>query len=167
MKHYEDLIQRLRTATKLPLLQALMNEAADAIEELQKHKDLLEMMQAAGGLWGFLPSGEGRWFTSAKSFYEDCKAAFEGGEPIFEGVKAVRVNPEKEKLYDFFLYDRKDTSGGQYMRHLSGWFPARSDEEAIYLIAKDLVKAKFLVIYEVTPTERRKLKVEEASHGEG
>lgn len=34
MKHYDDLIQRLRTATKLPLLQALMNEAADAIEEL-------------------------------------------------------------------------------------------------------------------------------------
>lgn len=36
MKHYEDLIDRLRTATKLPLLQALMNEAADAIEELSK-----------------------------------------------------------------------------------------------------------------------------------
>ncbi len=34
MKHYEDLIERLRTATKLPLLQALMNEAAEAIEEL-------------------------------------------------------------------------------------------------------------------------------------
>lgn len=34
MKHYEDLNDRLRTATKLPLLQALCNEAADAIEEL-------------------------------------------------------------------------------------------------------------------------------------
>lgn len=34
MKHYEDLIDRLRTATKLPLLQALMNEAAEAIEDL-------------------------------------------------------------------------------------------------------------------------------------
>ena len=34
MKHYEDLIDRLRTATKLPLLQALMNEAADEIEAL-------------------------------------------------------------------------------------------------------------------------------------
>ena len=34
MKHYDDLIQRLRTATKLPLLQALMNEAADAIAAL-------------------------------------------------------------------------------------------------------------------------------------
>ena len=34
MKHYDDLIDRLRTATKLPLLQALMNEAAEAIEAL-------------------------------------------------------------------------------------------------------------------------------------
>lgn len=34
MKHYENLIDRLRSATKLPILQALMNEAADAIEEL-------------------------------------------------------------------------------------------------------------------------------------
>ena len=34
MKHYEDLIDRLRTATKLPLLQALCNEAADAIAAL-------------------------------------------------------------------------------------------------------------------------------------
>ena len=39
MKHYEDLIDRLRTATKLPMLQALMNEAADAIEELSKRVD--------------------------------------------------------------------------------------------------------------------------------
>ena len=36
MKHYENLIDRLRSATKLPILQALMNEAADAIEELSK-----------------------------------------------------------------------------------------------------------------------------------
>lgn len=34
MTHYDDLIQRLRTATKLPLLQALMTEAAEAIEAL-------------------------------------------------------------------------------------------------------------------------------------
>lgn len=34
MKHYDDLIQRLRTATKLPMLQTLMNEAADEIEAL-------------------------------------------------------------------------------------------------------------------------------------
>lgn len=39
MKHYDDLIDRLRTATKLPLLQALMNEAADAIEELVEEKE--------------------------------------------------------------------------------------------------------------------------------
>ncbi len=36
MKHYEDLIERLRNGTRLPILAALMNEAADAIEELQK-----------------------------------------------------------------------------------------------------------------------------------
>lgn len=34
--HYEDLIERLRNGTKLPMLRALMNEAADAIEEVQK-----------------------------------------------------------------------------------------------------------------------------------
>ena len=34
--HYDDLIERLRTGTGLPVLQALMNEAADAIEELSK-----------------------------------------------------------------------------------------------------------------------------------
>lgn len=34
MKNYEDLIQRLRTGTGLPVLQALMNEAADAIEAI-------------------------------------------------------------------------------------------------------------------------------------
>lgn len=33
MNHYEDLVERLRTGTGLPLLQGLMNEAADAIEE--------------------------------------------------------------------------------------------------------------------------------------
>lgn len=31
---YTDLISRLRQATKLPMLAALMNEAADAIQEL-------------------------------------------------------------------------------------------------------------------------------------
>lgn len=40
MKHYEDLIERLRNGTKLPLLQALMNEAADAIEELDNSLSL-------------------------------------------------------------------------------------------------------------------------------
>lgn len=34
MKHYDDLIDRLRKGTGLPVLQALMNEAADAIEAL-------------------------------------------------------------------------------------------------------------------------------------
>jgi hypothetical protein len=37
MKHYEDLVERLRNGTKLPLLQALMNEAADAIEDLSAY----------------------------------------------------------------------------------------------------------------------------------
>lgn len=32
--HYDDLIYRLRQATKLPMLQALCDEAADAIENL-------------------------------------------------------------------------------------------------------------------------------------
>lgn len=36
MKHYENLIDRLRSATKLPMLQALCNEAADEIEEISK-----------------------------------------------------------------------------------------------------------------------------------
>ena len=35
MKHYENLIDRLRSATKLPILQALCNEAADEIERLE------------------------------------------------------------------------------------------------------------------------------------
>lgn len=34
MKDYEDLIWRLRHGTGLPVLQGLMNEAADAIEKL-------------------------------------------------------------------------------------------------------------------------------------
>ena len=34
--HYEDLIERLRKGTGLPILQSLMNEAADAIEDLSK-----------------------------------------------------------------------------------------------------------------------------------
>lgn len=34
MKHYGDLLSRLRSATRLPMLQALCNEVADAIEEL-------------------------------------------------------------------------------------------------------------------------------------
>ena len=35
MLHYEDLIERLRKGTGLPVLQALMNEAADAIADVQ------------------------------------------------------------------------------------------------------------------------------------
>lgn len=34
MKHYDDLIECLRKGTGLPVLQALMNEAADAIQSL-------------------------------------------------------------------------------------------------------------------------------------
>lgn len=37
--NYDDLIQRLRSATKLPILQALCNEAADAIEDLTNKED--------------------------------------------------------------------------------------------------------------------------------
>lgn len=35
MKHYDDLIHRLRNGAALPALRALMNEAADDIGELQ------------------------------------------------------------------------------------------------------------------------------------
>lgn len=41
MKHYDDLISRLRAATKLPMIQALCNEAADAIEHLADSYDKL------------------------------------------------------------------------------------------------------------------------------
>lgn len=34
MKHYDDLIDRLRNGTKLPMLAALMREGAEAIEDL-------------------------------------------------------------------------------------------------------------------------------------
>lgn len=34
MKHYDDLIERMRSGTKLPMISALLNEGADAIEEL-------------------------------------------------------------------------------------------------------------------------------------
>lgn len=33
-RHYEELIEHLRNGTKLPMLQELMNEAADAIQDL-------------------------------------------------------------------------------------------------------------------------------------
>lgn len=35
MKHYDDLIERMRGGAGLPLLSALLNEGADAIEELR------------------------------------------------------------------------------------------------------------------------------------
>ena len=35
MKHYDDLIHRLRNGTGLSVIRALMNEAADEISELQ------------------------------------------------------------------------------------------------------------------------------------
>lgn len=35
MKHYDDLIERMRSGTGLPVLKALLNEGADAIEELR------------------------------------------------------------------------------------------------------------------------------------
>lgn len=35
MKHYDDLIHRLRNGAGLPVIRALMNEAADEISELQ------------------------------------------------------------------------------------------------------------------------------------
>lgn len=35
MKHYDDTIARMRSGTKLPMISALLNEGADAIEELR------------------------------------------------------------------------------------------------------------------------------------
>lgn len=35
MKHYDDLTARMRSGTKLPMISALLNEGADAIEELR------------------------------------------------------------------------------------------------------------------------------------
>lgn len=35
MKHYDDLTDRMRSGTKLPMVSALLNEGADAIEELR------------------------------------------------------------------------------------------------------------------------------------
>ena len=81
MKHYDDLIERLRNGTKLPLLQALLNEGADAIEELRIYGAILEMMQEMGGLWGF---------------GKDGKIYQLGTADIFAGCKTVRVFPEKE-----------------------------------------------------------------------
>ena len=38
--HFDDLIERLRSGSNSPLSQALMNEAAEAIEKLQKELHL-------------------------------------------------------------------------------------------------------------------------------
>lgn len=67
---------------------------------------------------------------------------------------------DEEKYYELFLYDGR-TPG--YMRHLSFILPARSDEHALYLIAKTLVKDGFLDIYELQLEEskRRKIRFEE------
>lgn len=35
MKHYDDTIARMRSGAKLPMISALLNEGADAIEELR------------------------------------------------------------------------------------------------------------------------------------
>lgn len=35
MKHYDDTIARMRSGTKLPMISTLLNEGADAIEELR------------------------------------------------------------------------------------------------------------------------------------
>ena len=35
MKHYDDLTARMRSGTKLPMISALLNEGADAIEKLR------------------------------------------------------------------------------------------------------------------------------------
>ena len=47
MKHYDDLLWRLRKGTGLPVLQALMNEAAAAIEDLQAQLDKYAPLQCA------------------------------------------------------------------------------------------------------------------------
>ena len=56
MKHYDDLIERLRKGTGLPVLQVLMNEAADAIENLVCDSDLgsipaAEVREVKRGEW--------------------------------------------------------------------------------------------------------------------
>ena len=43
---YDELVTRLRTATTLPVMNALCQEAADAIEELQK--SVLRLEEASG-----------------------------------------------------------------------------------------------------------------------
>ena len=57
MKHYDDLIERLRKGTRLPLLQALMNEAADAIEELERRIPAADVREVPDGGIGELSDG--------------------------------------------------------------------------------------------------------------
>ena len=71
-----------------------------------------------------------------------------------------KMGDEYEKVYELFLHDGR-TPG--YMRHLSFILPARSDEHALFLIAKQLTKEGFLDIYELQLDEnnRRKIKMED------
>lgn len=57
--HYEDLIQRLRTGTGLPVLQALMNEAAEVIENSMRPN------------WKCLSNGFYDWIECPKCGYEE------------------------------------------------------------------------------------------------
>lgn len=61
-----------------------------------------------------------------------------------------------EKVYELFL---RDGMRPGYMRHLSFFLPARSDEHALYLIAKTLVKDGFLDIYELQLDESKRRKI--------
>lgn len=51
-KNYDDLLERLRRATRLPLLQALMDEAAEAIEDLVRKEKIYAF------LWNTIPPNE-------------------------------------------------------------------------------------------------------------
>ena len=83
---YEELVKRLRnrriciqqsgSLEDFPLLQ----EAADAIEELRTYKNIFRLMLDVGGIWGF--GQDGRLHH------------FEVKPP--EGVGSVRVYPDKE-----------------------------------------------------------------------
>lgn len=45
---YEELIKRLRTATTLPVMNGLCQQAADAIEELSKYANYIGRMKCEG-----------------------------------------------------------------------------------------------------------------------
>ena len=45
---YDELVKRLRTATTLPVMNTLCQEAADAIEELSKYANTIMQLKSEG-----------------------------------------------------------------------------------------------------------------------